>query len=204
MKTTQATMFLFASLMLVTIAGCGKDNKSSGGVPVAPIAPIGGDPLIGNTVDTNGTQAYNNAQAWYASRTEPSTFVGVKQEYRIVQRPNNQNDCKNKSYLGGFINIQTCFSGSQKTTPAVKRTVYVVASPVKSSNPKLSPVFSSSLTLINASQSGALYTLEFGKTNGHVIRYKIDTSLNSAFNPVEIWDTEQGRLEYVANPNDLR
>src|SRR5690606_6221004 len=96
-----------------------------------------------------------------------------KTEYRIVRTTANQNDCKNKSYLGGFINIQTCFSGNQNTSPAIARTVNVVASPVKSSNTKLSPVFASSQTLINASLSGTVYTLEFGKSNGHVIRYKI-------------------------------
>lgn len=214
MKTTHFNKLLLTSLVLVAVTGCGKDEKSAAAPAPAPapapvVAPVVA-PVINNTAAT-GQQALTNLQSWYGSTTENSVPSMLAKSVKLGVLNANQNNCKEKTYLG-FINIQTCFNASINTPTFTTSFVTAVSNgAVKSGNAKLASAISpaAGLVMINVSQTPGnfghpLYTVDYGKANGHTVRYKIDSGLNSAFNPVEIYDTELGRLEYVANPSELR
>jgi hypothetical protein len=207
MKLT-LTKLLCTSLMLTFLVGCGKDNASGGG---------GNPPVINQyqgNIPADSQQAFQNVSAWYGSTQEglPSN-AGPRTEYRTIQNYNDSNNCKTKTYLG-FIDINYCLSSSNEgTSSTAQRTVNVVLGQSKSfNNPKLVSVFSPASGLVLKTvteqqspigQNYKLFTIDYVKSNGHILRYKIDTGLNSAFNPVEIYDTELRRSEYVTNLNSL-
>lgn len=205
---------LLCASLLVFVTGCGKDNKTGG---------AGGSvgTQFGNAYNSTNPyyqdpsamtkQAFDNATAWLNTNVETSTYLGPRTENRdkIVY---NAPSCNTKTYLG-FIDIEMCKSGQVSREFLASRTVNVVLSNDKRANQKLAQAFAPAegATLISATQSvspmgngGSLYKLTYVKTNGHILQYMIDTGLNSAFNPVEIYDSELAQAEVVSNPFSLK
>lgn len=186
---------LLCASLLVFAVGCGKDNKSGskGGVPLWN--------LYSSPVSTN-------LQQWY-QQAEQTQIYGVKNEIRKVDIMAANNGCSQKTYLG-FINVTSCFSGNsvESSTQVTNQIVPIPAGQPRSSVARLAAVFSPAAgTVVSNMQNigGQLYQIDvYNQSTGHSIRYKIDTSLNAAFNPVEIYDTSTRRMEYVINPQDLR
>lgn len=186
---------LVCASLLVFAVGCGKDNKSGskGGVPLWN--------LYSSPVSTN-------LQQWYQAAEQIPT-MGVRNEVRKVDIMAANNGCSQKTYLG-FINITSCFSGNavESTSNITNQIVPIPVGQPRSSVGRLAAVFNpaagtavSNITNIG----GSVYQIDvYNQTSGHSIRYKIDTALNAAFNPVEIYDTSTRRMEYVINPQDLR
>lgn len=200
MKASFFKIVLCASLAVFAV-GCGKDNKSSGGGGVVNTNPYTG------TVPASSQQALKNFQAWYASTTEGQIpGLGQRTEIRRITTYGQTDGCEQKpiSIFGVDLgNINYCFnSSSQTNSNDVSRVVNVVASQNKSQNAKLAAAYSGAgMTLANViqgrSQYGTYYQLEYAKSNGHRVVYIIDTGINSAFNPVQITNSEARTVEVV-------
>jgi hypothetical protein len=208
MKSTLFMNLIFSSLFVVAV-GCGKENKSGSKSNYGAYNPYNTyNPYYQNPSQPS-QQALANLQAWYTSTAEVSGTIGPKSEQRLVVTYSG--GCDTKTILG-FIDINICKSGSAQTSNTVTRIVNVVATNNKSQNANLAAVFAPANggTLVNVteaqspvSQFGRLFTLTYAKLNGHSIQYKVDTGLNSAFSPVEIYDSELKRGERVLNPQLL-
>lgn len=200
------TKLLCTSLMLTFLVGCGKDNASggSGGNPSLT------DQLQVGNVPADSQQALKNLSAWYSSTTEgyPST-LGSRLEKRTVTIYSNSSNCDTETFLG-FFNVNYCLeSSTNNNVSTIERTVYLVANQSKATNnPKLASVFSpaAGLTIEKVTelpspggQNYRLYVVDYLKSNKHVLRYVIDTGLHSAFNPIEIHDTEIQRSEKLSS-----
>jgi hypothetical protein len=213
MKEMNHKKLIGISLILTLFASCGKENKSSGtnSAPASSPSPVIAP--VQNNINSTGQQALSNAQAWYNSTVENSvpTQFPAYTEYRQVSTYSEPN-CKSTSLLGGFINISGCFNSPTQSS----RQVSSIKTPVrdgsaKSGNSKLAAAFNTpaGYTLLGAQQTpvqnGSLFQIDYGNSsNGHVLRYTIDTSLNSAFNPVSIYDTSARVMENLINANNLR
>jgi hypothetical protein len=209
MKSSLFKGLLLASVLVVSV-GCGKESKSKGTTAVAynpydTTNPYYQDP----TVATQAAMA--NANAWYAATAETVSTIGQRIEQRVSYVYSGPN-CSTKSYAGGFINFEFC-KQSSATPTYTSRTVNVLQSNVKSQNPKLAAAFTppAGSTLYSASETnsvfsltGRVFVLTYAKPNGHGMQYVIDTGLNSAFNPVKIYDSEAASGEEVTNPYNLR
>jgi hypothetical protein len=190
---SQLLLGLCSLFMLSLLTGCGKDSKNSSGSQTS---------LYSGTVPVNSQQAFNNLKSWYTSATEgypnsPGTYT----EYRQMKSININPNCDTKSYLGGLINFDLCYSSSS-SSPSVSRNVFVVAGQAKSSNAKLAAAFTppAGYQMINATQQMSIFMVEYGNfTTGHVLRYRIDSAVHSAFNPVEIYNTSTGQQEFLVN-----
>jgi hypothetical protein len=211
MKPTFVKALICLSVMAMAMS-CGKDSKSGGSNGVQQtMNPFNeGNPFYKSPSEKTSS-ALNNAKAWYESPTEAATSMGQKTEKR-VEYSYNEPDC-NKKTVFGFMDIEVCKQSKVSTTNLEPRTVNVVPNNNKAANTKLAPVFNpaNGATLRQASEvnspmnnGGKLFTLEYVKSNGHILQYKIDTGLNSAFNPVEIYDSELKKGEVVTNPYELR
>ena len=204
---------------LVFFASCGKSEKSSSSstpkktssssTSSSSSASSSSVSAVQQNINTTGQEAYKNVLAWYSSTAENSTPMGQKLEQRLIQNFAKSN-CKTDKVLG-FINIQTCFGASASTSQYSSRALTATSTTTKSSNSKLAAVFSpsSDMGLVGVTQQSGpfgkpLYSLDYQKINGHIVRYKIDSGLNSVFNPVEIYDTEAGTMESVINASQLR
>lgn len=194
------TKLLCTSLMLTFLVGCGKDNASGGGTPPAT------NLLQQGNIPADSQQAFKNVSTWYSNNVEgyPST-LGSRLEKRTITNYSNSNNCDTKTFLG-FFNINYCLeSSSNNNVSTAERTVYLVSNQSKSTNnPKLVSVFSpaTDLKLHKVSELPSpggegyhIYVFDYIKPNNHVLRYVIDTGLHSAFNPIEIHDTEIQRSE---------
>jgi hypothetical protein len=189
---SQLLLGLCSLFMLSLLTGCGKDSSNSSGSQRNAYS---------GSIPANSQQAYNNLKSWYSSKTEgyPNT-PGTYTEYRQVNSINISPNCDKKSYLGGLISFDVCYSTSTNS-PNVSRSV-LVGGQSKSSNPKLAAAFNppAGYKLINATQQMSIFMVEYGNfTTGHVLRYRIDTAVHSAFNPVEIYNTSSGKQEFLVN-----
>ncbi len=188
-------VFCFALIVLST--GCGKDNKS-GSTGTQP------NPFSGNL--GSGT-AEANFKTWYLSSTEgPIPGIGSKSETRTIKTYTQTDGCELKpiTIFGVNLgNINYCFSGSgPSSTETIRRTVNVLPSVNKSSNSVLAAAYTGAgMTLVKITEDtsfyGKVFYLEYTKTNGHRVLYKIDTGIHSAFNPIEISDSEEKTVETV-------
>jgi hypothetical protein len=206
----KSKLFLFLTLSLFLIS-CGKDEESSSSSsskePVKETTEKVEE--VVDNMETTGTNAYSKVLSWYTSKTENSTPAGTVLEQRLLESFSKSN-CKDTTVLG-FINLQTCFGTSSTRAEYIYNHVTASSSTDKTQNTKLYLVFnpSSDMGLQGVLESTGpfgkpLYQIDYVKMNGHVIRYKIDTGLNSAFNPVEIYDSELGTRESVINASSLR
>lgn len=220
MKTNSFRKVLFASLMLSLVTGCGKDKEKSSAAPAPAPAPVTAPapapapaPVVNNLQSVTGQQAYSNALAWYNSTTENSvpTSAPAITEHRSVSTFGEPN-CKSTTVLK-FINLSGCFGVSASNSNVETRYVIPVQNGVsKATNSKLAAVFSAptGYSMISAQQvpgpfNFPIFMIDYGNSsNGHVIRYMIDSGLNSAFNPIRIYDTSIRKSEEVTNPNQLR
>jgi hypothetical protein len=203
MKNSLGVLLMLAVTTL-TLSGCGKDNSTGkGGVYRSPYS---------GTIPAGSQTAFANAQAWYSSTVEglPNS-PGARTEQRRVDVYKDGNGCKTKTLLG-FFDVNFCFNNtSPESSNTVSRVVYVILNQAKSNNPKLAAVFAppANFQLVNATQSSGffgknIYTIEYANPGtGHSIRYMIDSGLNSAFNPVDIYDTATRSREYVINQQQL-
>jgi len=193
-------LYLMKVLCLVLVAfalGCGKDNKSGGSNPQT-------NPLSGNV--GNGT-AEANFKAWYLSNIEgPMPGIGSKTETRTIKTYTQTDGCELKpiNIFGlNLGNVNYCFSSSgSSSSETVRRTVNVAPNMNKSSNTVLAEAYSGAgmrLVKITEDKSfyGKVFFIEYAKTNGHRVLYKVDTGIHSAFNPIEISDSEEKTVETV-------
>lgn len=201
MKNKLFKGIFFTTFLLAFVVGCGKDGGGGGG--------SSSNPYTGN-VPATSQQALANFRAWYNSTTESAyPGIGSRTEKRVLQTFSSTDGCESKpiSIFGVSLgNINYCFGSSNPVNlQNLTRTVYVLASQTKSQNAKLVAANSGSgMTLANVSQTngqygGAVYYIEYAKSNGHRVVYVIDTGLNSAFNPVKITDSEARTVEEVTN-----
>jgi hypothetical protein len=206
--------FQLTSLLVLTllVSACGKDEKSSSSSsskePAKQPTTNKVEPVADNMTST-GTNAYSEVLSWYNSKTENSTPAGAVLEQRLISTYAKSN-CETDTILG-FINIQTCFGSSSTKSSYIYTNITAKSSTDKSQNSKLYLAFNptSDMGLQGVTESKgpfgkSLYQIDYVKFNGHVVRYKIDTGLNSAFNPVEIYDSEAGTMESVVNATQLR
>lgn len=201
MKASIFKILLCASLAVFAV-GCGKDNKSSGGSG----GVVNTNPYTG-TVPAASQQALKNFQAWYSNKTEGQfPGIGQKTEFRRITTYSQTDGCEQKpiSIFGVDLgNLNYCFnSSSQSSSKDSSRTVNVLANQTKSQNTKLAAAYSGAgMKLANVSQGrsqfGTYYQLEYVKTNGHRVVYTIDTGIHSAFNPVQITNSEARTVESV-------
>ncbi len=201
MKASFFKILLCASLAVFAV-GCGKDNKSSGGTGTVPAV----NPYTGS-VPASSQQALKNFQTWYASKTEgkiPS--IGQRTEIRRITTYSQTDGCEQKpiSIFGVDLgNLNYCFnSSSQSDSDDVTRVVNVIVNQTKSQNTKLAAAYSGAgmklaSVIQGQSQFGTYYQLEYVKTNGHRVVYIVDTGINSAFNPVQITNSEARSVESV-------
>lgn len=193
-------LFLMKVLCLALIAfalGCGKDNKSGGSNPQT-------NPFSGNL--GNGT-AEANFKSWYLSNTESNhPGNGLKTETREIKTFRQTDGCEsNPINIFGIDlgSINYCFSGSSLSSIKTDiRTVNVTPIFNKSSNSKLAGVYSGSgMALVKVTEGnsfyGKVFFIEYAKTNGHRVLYKVNTGFHSAFNPIEISDSEEKTVETV-------
>ncbi len=204
-----ALKFLSILFSLGILVSCGKDSSTNtSGSSAQPYStPV--QQLSNNISSNNGQTAYNNLLAWYNSTAENTTPQRSVLEQRLIQTFSKPN-CETNTYLG-FINLQTCFGTTSGSSRYEYRTITPTSTTNKSLNSKLSVVFQPTtvMNLVGVSQTNGifgkpLYQVDYVKYNGHVLRYKIDTGLNSAFNPVEIYNSEIGTKESLTSPNLLR
>jgi hypothetical protein len=195
MKSILMKVLCFA--LVVFALGCGKDNKSGGSNPQT-------NPFSGNL--GNGT-AEANFKSWYLSNTEgPMPGIGSKSETRTIKTYSQTDGCELKpiNIFGiNLGNINYCFSGSgPSSTETVRRTVNVLPSTNKSTNSVLAGAYTGAgMRLIKITEDksfyGKVFFIEYAKTNGHRVLYKVDTGIHSAFNPIEISDSEEKTVETV-------
>jgi hypothetical protein len=221
MKTSRISKAFIVTLMCAVISGCGKDKSSSSAPAPAPApAPVQNPvveappapapapaPVVATSTVLSGQQALDSALAWYKSTTEPTTTTGSRAETRKIEiYPDN---CKSKTVLWIFTGT-ICGSTSGPAVTFENRTVEVTANPNKSENPKLAAVFSpmnmalGQVTQVPKSDGGALITFTYVKPNNYTVEYIIDTSFHSAFNPVQVTDSELRRKEVIMNPQLLK
>ncbi len=181
--------FLCASLLVFAV-GCGKENKSGKG---------GGVPLW----NLYSNQATTSLQQWYQG-VEMSPITGVRQETRRVEIYNPNGGCSTKTLLG-FIDINVCLSSNAvaSATNVTNQIVPIAPGQPRSSVARLAAVFNpgNGMAVSNVQQiSGSVFQIDvYNQSTGHSLRYKVDTNLNAAFNPVEIYDTQALRKEFITN-----
>ena len=212
MESTHFKKLLCSAFMLVFLVGCGKDNSSGGSKSGGGTSS---NPISVPDLPSTSTDQFNRLKSWYTSTAQHGlpNVAGSRIEKRAyLDYSSVTNECKTKTLLG-FIDINYCFN-NESIKPTIKeRTVHVVLGGNKSlNNENLRRVFSPPSgyifdKVIEASSPinsrARLYTVDYIKPNKHILRFKIDTGLNSAFNPVEIYDTETKKVEYVYNPIEL-
>lgn len=207
MKSSLFRVLITASILVFAVA-CGKDEKNKSGNSGYFNPYNSSNPYYQNPTQQSDS-AINNLKAWYASTNEPITSLGQRTEKRD-KLTYNPESCKTKTYLG-FIDIDVCKQSSTSSVHLPDRIVYILPTTNKALNAKLTPVFIpvAGTTLAYATETnspmgqGRLFTITYIKTNGNIIQYKVDTALNSAFNPVEIYDSEIASGEVVINPGQL-
>jgi len=206
-----AFKFLSIILTLGIFVSCGKDsttNTSGSSSSAQPYStPV--QQLANNLSSNSGQSAFNNLLSWYNSNVENSTPAITVKEQRRIDRFSQPN-CKTNTYFS-ILNLQTCFGSTSGSVDYVERNVTASTNTIKSSVPNLAAIFqpTASMTLMGVTQwSGPfgkpMYQLDFFKSNGYFLRYQIDTGLNSAFNPVLVFDSEKGTSEIIINPYYLR
>lgn len=192
----KSTLFglLFVSFI---IAGCGKDSGGGGSSST----------MLGtnsSNLSSTAVAAAQSFQSWYESASEPSVTVGPYVLTKTSSASSNSgSNCSLKTW--GIFSYYSCSSsssssssGSTSTTCGV--TVYSSASSLKGHNPVLAGLYNGTLgTLINGTQNGSNYNFTIQKPNGHVITYVINTQYPSAFQPVQVQDTETASLISVTN-----
>lgn len=181
---------LLCASLLVFAVGCGKDNKSG--------SKGGGQPLWNLYSSPSST----NLQQWYQSPESTQLPVRLMSESRRVLTYNANGGCSVKTVLG-FIDINVCLSNNaiaSDTTVSNNVTPIAQGQP-RSSVARLAAVFNPAAgTVVEniSNNGGSVYEIKvYNQTTGHSIFYKIDTALNAAFNPVEIYDTQALRKEFL-------
>ena len=208
MKATLFRSIVCASL-IVFAGGCGKDNKSSGGTTLPNYQQ---NPYTG-TVPVESQAAFNNFVNWYNSVNEgalPNLGITHYGELRVIQTL--KQDCTTKNFNFWIIDKDFTFCKDANTETEHKRNVTIIGQGgSKTGNPKLAQALSGNgLTLSKASEStesymngsGKVFTLEYINTaNGNRVIYVINTIYNSAFNPIQIINTETQTIESVVDIN---
>jgi hypothetical protein len=151
--------------------------------------------------------AQANFKSWYLSNTEgPIPGIGSKSETRTIKTYTQTDGCELKpiTIFGVNLgNLNYCFSSSgPSSTETIRRTVNVSPTVTKSSNPVLAEAYTGAgMNLVKITEDksfyGKVFFLEFAKANGHRVLYKVDTGIHSAFNPIEISDSEEKTVETV-------
>jgi hypothetical protein len=180
---------LCASLVLAAV-GCGKENKSgsNGSVPLW---------------NMYSGLATTSLQQWYQG-VESLPSSGVRQETRRIEIYNTNGGCTTKTVLG-FIDISYCLSSNAiaSSNNVINQIVPIAAGQPRSSVARLAEVFNpgAGMAVSNVQQiSGNIYQIDvYNQSTGQSKRYKIDTNLNAAFNPVDIYDSQALRREYLVN-----
>ncbi|MCM2350812.1 MAG: hypothetical protein NDI69_12385 [Bacteriovoracaceae bacterium] len=198
MRTSLFHGLLCASLVFFA-AGCGKDNKSSGGGVSGNVVT---NPYTG-TVPADSLTAYTNLMTWYKGTTEgslPNDGFAHYGETRTITTLSQE--CSTKTIDLWIIEKDLTFCKENSSENEVERNVALTAvGSVKASNSKLTQALSGSgLTLIKVTQYSAnVFQIEWAKSNGHRLAYSIDTSFNSAFNPYQIIDSEARTIESLTD-----
>jgi len=183
--------------LIVSATGCGKDNKSGGSNPQP-------NPFSGNL---SAGSAEANFKSWYLSNTEGERpGIGSKTETRTIKTYTETDGCEQKPISIFGVNLGSvnyCFNDFRLSGTNTKmRIVNVVPDADKSSNTVLKAVYSGSgMTLVKITEDkgfyGKVFFIEYAKSNGHRVLYKVDTGFHSAFNPIEISDSEEKTVETV-------
>jgi hypothetical protein len=191
---------LIFGLLIMSFFSCGKSNNS--GHSTNNTSSYGLD-----TYSTNQS-AINKFKAWYISPSESSfPGVGQKTEERKIKTYSQTDGCESNpiNIFGLNIgNLSYCFNNvSPANTQTVKHVINILPTQNKAMNSKLAEIYAgTNMTLITASefpiQNGNIYQIEFRKQNGQRVYYQVDTSINSAFNPVLIIDTELRTTETLS------
>ncbi len=187
--------FVLLASLVVFAAACGKKNESGGGNS------------YGNLVSNNSQLTSSSLDAvgkfnqWYKSNTEGGS-PGVVGNYGLDYQSSSatvDGNCEERE-LFGFLPYWYCSgSGSNNNNGGqfdCRVTLSFSNQSLKVNNPTLKKIYEGKMgTLVNATQVGSLITLQFQKSNGFVVSYKIDTNYHSSFQPVEMTDSETGSVD---------
>jgi hypothetical protein len=186
--------FVLLASLVVFAAACGKKNESGG-------------KSYGNLVSNNSQLTSSSLDAvskfnqWYVSNTEggsPGQVGNYGLDYQSSSATVDGN-CEERE-LFGFLPYWYCSSSGSNNNNGgsfdCRVTVSFSNRSLKLNNPTLKKIYEGRMgTLVNATQIGSLITLQFQKTNGFVVSYKIDTNYHSSFQPVEMTDSETGSVD---------
>jgi hypothetical protein len=204
MKST-FKIVLLASLV-VFAAACGKKNSSGGNSYGS---------LVSNNsqLTSSSLDAVGKFNQWYKSNTEGGS-PGMVGNYGLDYQSSSatvDGNCEERE-LFGFLPYWYCSSSGSNSNNGgsfdCRVTVSFSNQSLKLNNPTLKKIYEGKMgTLVNATQIGSLITLQFQKSNGFVVSYKIDTNYHSSFQPVEMTDSETGSVDrlvyYTTNPSLL-
>ncbi len=199
---------LTMSLLVLLASGCGKDEKSSSSPAPKAEPVVAPDPVV-EVPSVPSQPAFTNFKAWYkSSSTEGSLIVaGTWTEHRVIKTYSTSSNCTNQDVNVFGLNLGTinyCFSSSTPSTSTSETRDLTIPGIAKSENEELTKVYTGDdgdLTLVNSQESanpyGTIYTIEFSRADNSRVVYVIDTSINSAFNPVYISDSAARTEESV-------
>jgi hypothetical protein len=188
MKTTFSQM-LFCSLILAFTAGCGKDSKSSssGTNYNGVIAP-------GTSVTVQ--EEYNKNVNWFNGNVEGAPLYGLQTVKKTKSIYNTGPTCVKKEKWGVPYTSCTYSGGPVSTEVISSQSVAFVNDGVvinTRGNMELNTLFGGqSGTLLNAQiyqYNPNQSLLEFLRSDGVVVSYLIDRSVNSKLNPRIIQET---------------
>ncbi len=195
--------FVLLASLVVFAAACGKKDESSSS------SGFRSSLSTGSNISTSSRQAVEQFNRWYASRFEPSVTPGVyRVAYTSASAQNSNSNCEERDL--GFLGLKYWYcapstSGSLTSGLDECRTTIIASDrSVKGENASLARIAAGQAgTLVNATFQGSsenyqnsVFTLQFQKSNAHIVTYIIDTRYHSAMQPVQVTDTESDSLMY--------
>ena len=208
---TFLTSLLSVTILALSISGCGKDGGGGGG------GGQSGNFYSGQNLDQQSQSYLNEIRNWY-NQNEVSTLQRYKKVKQNISVNNNTSCPGEIKEYFGFIRVCVYSGSSSTSNsnevrylvgPGLNGSIinpyFCVTTdgycpqgpqtyPGKGSNQSLQDAISGrngSLYLLNISKSGSVYQLSYGQSSLDSrarIVYKIDTSLHSLYNPVEVTD----------------
>lgn len=182
---------LCASLLIFTV-GCGKENKSGGGVAVNPYQN-----LYNSGLSSNSQAVLQKVTNWYNGATEGQAMLGVVNITKTKYDYNTAPNCEQKTFLGIPYTYctysNTSSSGTVVSTQSGVNLVQDGNLISAKGNAELNGIFSgASGTLIDAIDlSSSVSNLVFLRNDGVIVSYLIDRNYHSLLNPVKKTETSQ-------------
>lgn len=190
---------ILALVSVMALAGaCGKNKSDSSSS--SSFKAIDG-------LSVTSAQALVNFDNWYRSAQEGSGSPGMYLVDRRQYTASYGNGCEVDDIeifgvvIGQWYNCNNFNSTGGGTSASCKVAVsYDYNSSLKALNPTLAALRTGAAgVIVEAIQSGSIFTIQVQKASGYVVSYVIDTSYHSAFQPVMVTDYEAGKVTKLMN-----